>query len=118
MQKLHCYDLAHPAMRSLWWCNGGESRVTRYRELYRKTIDKWGEQAQYDQVIEECAELIATLQHFGRNKVDSDAVIDELADVYLMVGQLAYMFGEERLQEAIDRKLIKLEALLSAQDDI
>jgi len=83
-----------------------------YHELYRRTIQKWGEAAQYDQAIEECAELIATLQHFARGKVDQQAVIDELADVTLMVGQLSWMFGEERVQQAVAEKLVKLNALL------
>ena len=84
----------------------------RYREIYAKTISKWGEKAQYDQAIEECAELIATLQHYARGKVDSEAVVSELADVFLMVGQLAYMFGEERLTAAVEGKIDKLRLLL------
>ncbi len=86
--------------------------MMRYRDLYMKTIDKWGEEAQYDQMIEECAELIATLQHFARGKVAQDVVIDELADVFLMVGQLTYMFGEDPLHAAVDNKVAKLKLLL------
>ena len=87
--------------------------MMRYRDLYVRTINKWGEKAQFEQAIEECAELIATLQHFARGKVDRDVVIDELADVYLMVGQLAYMFGEEDLNASVERKIIKLNKLLN-----
>lgn len=86
--------------------------MMRYRDIYEKTISKWGEEAQYDQMIEECAELIATLQHFARGKVRHETVVEELADVYLMVGQLTYMFGEDCLQEAVDRKIAKLQLLL------
>lgn len=86
--------------------------MMQYREIYAKTISKWGEEAQYDQMIEECAELIATLQHFARGKVDRDVVVHELADVYLMVGQLTYMFGEDNLNEAVGKKLTKLQLLL------
>jgi len=86
--------------------------MMRYRNLYTKTINKWGEKAQYDQMIEECAELIATLQHFARGKVNEDVVVDELADVFLMVGQLTFMLGEERLMSAVDEKIIKLQALI------
>ncbi len=89
--------------------------MMRYREIYAKTISKWGEKAQYDQAIEECAELIATLQHFARGKVDSSAVVHELADVFLMVGQLAYMFGEEPLHAAIEDKVAKLQLLLDGE---
>ena len=87
--------------------------MMRHRDLYVKTIDKWGEKAQYAQAIEECAELIATLQHFARGKVDRGVVIDELADVYLMVGQLIYMFGEEDFAFAVKKKIIKLHELLN-----
>ena len=86
--------------------------MMRYRDIYLKTIDKWGEEAQYDQMIEECAELIATLQHFARGKVDQSVVVDELADVFLMVGQLTYMFGEDNLHEAVENKIAKLQILL------
>lgn len=84
-------------------------------DIYRKTINKWGEDAQYGQMIEECAELITSLQHYSRGKVKSDAVIAELADVFLMVGQLTFMFGEDRLKAAVDAKLAKLQLLLEGE---
>ncbi len=81
-------------------------------DLYKKTVEKWGEEAQYDQAIEECAELITALQHLKRKKNDRQAVIDELADVTLMLGQLTWMFGENQVQKAIVSKLKKLTILL------
>ncbi len=90
--------------------------MMRYREIYAKAISKWGEQAQYDQTVEECAELIASLQHFARGKVDKETVVDELADVFLMVGQLTYMFGEDQLSAAVEKKIAKLHLLLEEDD--
>lgn len=87
--------------------------MTDYESIYRATLDRWGEEAQYDQAVEECAELIAVLKHFRRSKVDEGAVIDELADVVLMVGQLSYMFGEEKVEEAVRQKVAKLRGLLA-----
>lgn len=84
-------------------------------ELYRTTVDVWGEPAQYDQAVEECAELIAALMHYRREKVDAQQVIDELADVTLMVGQLTWMFGAERVAEAVQRKRDKLDGLLDSE---
>jgi NTP pyrophosphatase (non-canonical NTP hydrolase) len=81
-------------------------------ELYRRTLKKWGEQAQFDQAIEECAELTTALLHYRRDKVNLNAVIDELADVALMVGQLRWMFGDEKVERALERKRAKLEHLL------
>lgn len=90
--------------------------MMKHCEIYAKTISKWGEQAQYDQAIEECAELIASLQHFARGKVGKDAVVSELADVFLMVGQLTYMFGEDQLNAAVENKISKLRLLLEEND--
>ena len=83
-------------------------------QLYQKTIDKWGKEAQFDQMTEECAELIASLQHFRRGKIDQQAVIDEIADVTLMLGQLTWMFGPEQIEAAVQKKLKKLDELLEA----
>ena len=80
--------------------------------LYQATLDKWGDEAQYDQAIEECAELIAALKHFKRGKVDEAVIIAELADVTLMIGQLTWMFGVEKIDQAISEKLLKLKKLL------
>ena len=88
--------------------------LTAYRELYQATLQKWGAEAQYDQAVEECAELIATLNHLRRGRVDESAVADELADVYLMIGQLAYMLGEARVAAAVERKILRLRELLAA----
>lgn len=86
----------------------------KHEEIYRATLEKWGSEAQYDQAVEECAELIAVLKHFRREKVDEASVIAELADVTLMIGQLTYMFGPEKVERAIETKIAKLKGLLEA----
>lgn len=86
-------------------------------EIYRATLATWGEEAQYDQMIEECAELIASLKHLKRGKVEDQVIIDELADVTLMVGQLTWMFGRERVAAAVAGKTEKLQRLLLAEDE-
>lgn len=84
----------------------------KYEHIYRATLEKWGEQAQHDQAVEECAELIAALKHYRRKKIDKQTVIDELADVTLMVGQLTWMFGADDVERAVQEKLDKLDKLL------
>ena len=81
-------------------------------DVYRATLEKWGEKAQYEQMVEECAELIAALKHYERGKIGRSEIIAELADVTLMVGQLTWMLGEEEVATAIDGKLEKLGKLL------
>jgi len=81
--------------------------------IYRASLEKWGREAQFDQAVEECAELIAVLKHYRREKADVAAVVAELADVTLMVGQLTWMFGEDEVRAAVAEKVIKLKGLLS-----
>lgn len=85
-------------------------------KIYRATIARWGVDAQYDQAIEECAELIAALKHFKRGKISQREVIDELADVSLMLGQLRWMFGEDQVAAAAGKKLEKLMLLLGESE--
>lgn len=83
-----------------------------YSTVYSAAVVKWGEAAQYEQMVEECAELIAALKHFQRGKIGRSQLIDELADVRLMVGQLTWMLGEDEVKVAISKKLAKLHGLL------
>lgn len=82
-------------------------------QIYQASLAKWGREAQFDQAVEECAELIAVLKHYRRDKADAAAVIAELADVTLMVGQLTWMLGEEEVRAAVAEKIGKLEGLLA-----
>ena len=85
-------------------------------DIYRAAMEKWGEKAQYEQMVEECAEMITALKHFERGKIDRSEMIAELADVTLMVGQLTWMLGADEVASAIDTKLIKLGKLLLDPD--
>lgn len=82
--------------------------------LYRATLDRWGTDAQYDQAVEECAELITALKHFKRNRIGVEELAEELADVTLMIGQLTWMVGPDRVAKAMDGKIEKLQGLLAA----
>ena len=86
--------------------------LMEHRDIFQRAISRWGEEAQHDQAIEECAELIIMLQHYRRKRIGDQQVVDELADVFLMLGQLVFMFGEEAFAEAVAGKLAKLNRLL------
>lgn len=86
--------------------------MRNYEDIYRATLEKWGAEAQYDQAVEECAELIAALKHYKRGRVPEETIISELADVALMVGQLTFMLGEEKVERAIEAKIAKLRNLM------
>jgi NTP pyrophosphatase (non-canonical NTP hydrolase) len=84
-------------------------------EIYRAALEKWGTEAQFDQMVEECAEMITVLKHYRRGRAGEAEVIGELADVTLMVGQLTFIFGEERVQQAVQDKVAKVRKLLAEE---
>jgi len=74
-------------------------------KLYKDCLEIWGLEAQARMVQEECAELILAVSHFLRGREDSELnVIEELADVYLMISQFIYHFGEESVMNIVDFK--------------
>ena len=58
----------------------------------RKAINKFGKEAQCRQVMEECAELIQAVNKNLRSAGAKENLIEEMADVGIMLDQLRIMF--------------------------
>lgn len=88
------------------------------RELYERAIAKWGVDAQVAMAVEECAELIVTLQHLNRRlkEVEPKELTDEVADVLVMLEQLQVMFGISGY-DLYAAKMAKLSRLKERLDD-
>lgn len=78
------------------------------KELYRQVIKKWGFDAQSWMVVEECSELLNALAKYKRGRVLPSAILKELADVSIMVEQMAYYFGEAEFIRIKEAKLQRL----------
>jgi NTP pyrophosphatase (non-canonical NTP hydrolase) len=85
------------------------------RQLYRLAIRHWGQEAQIGMAIEECAELIAALQQYGRGRTTAEEVGGEIADVMIMCEQLRLIYGPERVDRAVTTKLQRLEERLEGE---
>ena len=77
-------------------------------KLYIRALRKWGIDAQRMMVVEETGELINALAKECRGRVSNDDVITELADVSIMVEQMAVNFGYAAFKEEKERKLKRL----------
>ena len=83
-------------------------------------LDKWGLAAQVGQTVEECAELIVALQKYINRTPAPDTlenVIDEIADVEMMLAQMRLTFGinDEMLNKKIKQKFSKLDKYLKRE---
>jgi NTP pyrophosphatase (non-canonical NTP hydrolase) len=77
-----------------------------------KAIQRWGIDAQLEMVIEECLELALALQKLKRqrgNHAEKVAnVIDEIADVKIMIRQAEMIFGQDKVSERVEFKIKRL----------
>ncbi|RPI86171.1 MAG: hypothetical protein EHM34_00305 [Nitrosopumilales archaeon] len=78
--------------------------------IVTRAINLWGEPAQINMAIEECAELIVKLVKLGRFKNGSEIneVVSEIAYVEIMMAQLRLIFGSDAVDEEKARKLKRL----------
>lgn len=84
-----------------------------YYEICRKAVETYGIVSQEEMAREEMDELGVALSHFKRGRATAEDVITEIADVTIMMYQLATIFGIEKVTAEIDRKLERLEGRLA-----
>ena len=80
-------------------------------------IDTYGTSSQVDMAIEECSELQKALLKHRRKPGEEarEAIIDEIADVEIMLNQLKLIFSctkdvSERVDYKIERQLERIKA--------
>lgn len=85
--------------------------------LLERAITEWGIDAQCDMIIEECIELALALQKMKRlngNAIEKyKNVIDEIADVKIMIRQAHRIFDNKMINERVDFKMKRLELRLN-----
>jgi NTP pyrophosphatase (non-canonical NTP hydrolase) len=91
-------------------------KETEKEELYLKAIDTWGQMPQINMVNEECGELITSLARYLRGRDTADDVITEIADVSIMMEQMAVLFGKEQFEKEKERKLQRLKERLEKHE--
>lgn len=84
------------------------------RSIFKRIIAKYGVEGQVLMIIEECSELILAISHYNRGRVKSDAVIEEIVDVTIMLEQarLIYDVNDVRFGEIYEKKIARIEAML------
>lgn len=76
--------------------------------ILRQALDTYGFDHQRILTFEECGELINALAKFSRGRSTAQDVITELADVSIMIDQMAIHFGADAVRAERHRKLERL----------
>lgn len=82
-------------------------------ELYKRALSEWGIGPQVMMVMEETGEMLNAIGKYDRGRVDKDEVITELADVCIIMEQMATFFGWEEFKKEKERKLERLKERLN-----
>lgn len=85
-------------------------------EIYNRALEKYGFSAQRMKLIEECGELLNAISKQYRNRATKEDIITELADVHIMVEQMAFFFGWDDFVDEKLRKLIRLDERMVSND--
>lgn len=84
--------------------------------LLRRAITTFGEQEQWDMVQEECAELTVEISHARRGQDNATEIVEEVADVYIMITQARLMLGEQLVDNIVEQKLQRLKQRLDKSE--
>ena len=84
--------------------------------IFKMSVEKWGEESQFNQMTEECAELIVAINKYkrflgGEKKQTKEEVMfnlyEEIADVKICIQQLEYILGAEEIDKVYSKKMQK-----------
>lgn len=85
-------------------------------KIYDEATELWGLVAQYDQCVEEMAEMIVAINKYKRKVLykeyqNDDKVIknlvEEIADVSICLEQMQHFFKNYKIDEVIEQKMQK-----------
>ena len=84
------------------------------RSIFHRIIAKYGVENQVSMIVEECSELILAISHYRRGRVMSDAVMEEIVDVSIMLEQSRLIYDPENTQfgKIYEKKIARLEKML------
>lgn len=81
-------------------------------ELYRRALNDWGIRPQTMMVMEETGEMLEAIGKYDRGRATENEVITELADVWIIMEQMALFFGWDEFQKEKEHKLQRLKERL------
>jgi NTP pyrophosphatase (non-canonical NTP hydrolase) len=94
------------------------SEFTKREEqgLYVAAIRKWGDDLQFTVLAEECSEVIKEVMKRQRGYENKYALVEEIADLEIMIGQIKTFWGL-KIKAAKNEKLLKLKDLLLEESE-
>jgi NTP pyrophosphatase (non-canonical NTP hydrolase) len=84
-------------------------------QIYRTALEKWGPESQLNMLVEECGELVAAVNRFRRERTPLIGLLEEIADVEIMLEQMRLIFDGALIDACKRQKQARL-AILAGLD--
>lgn len=84
------------------------------KQVYEDALVKWGRHNQLVVAIEEMSELQKEICKFFRHEGDNKDLVEEVADVSIMLEQILFMFDiEDDVKKVMEEKVQRLKRRIS-----
>lgn len=84
--------------------------------VLNSALKVWGEYEQKRMAVGECGEFLALIGKESRNRTVNEDWISEIADVTIMMEQMAIIYGYQKVQDMIEYKMDRLKKRLEKYD--
>ncbi len=84
--------------------------------ILEEAIVEFGKKAQFWMALEEMSELTCAIARMQRGRTSIEDIAEEVADVFIMMQQLAMMTDPKLVQEIVDKKIERLERRIEASN--
>ena len=85
-------------------------------ETFTEPLEHYGKFTQIVKCMEECGELIRALGKHLCNEGSYENVVEELADVDIMLSQMRYIFGHTEIDRVRTQKLARLKMRMEEEE--
>lgn len=88
--------------------------------LLEETVEKFGHERQVDKAIEEMGELAQALlkDRYAEDDAFTDNVYEELADVFITLNELMFIYPHQKLSKKVNEKLERLEKIVHPTNEM
>ena len=87
------------------------------KQILADAIREFGVDEQIGMLHEEVGELLSAINKYRRGRCTKLDVVTEIADVQIIVEQMAYIFGESAVRAERDRKLSRLKERIEKHEN-
>lgn len=91
--------------------------TSQHLEIMDRAIKIWGTHAQKMMAVGECGEFLAEFGREVQHRSSQDKMIDEIADVIIMMTQMARIYGYEEVVKRVQEKMDKVVKKLDKEKD-